>query len=203
MRGRFITLEGMDGAGKSSHLGTIRAVLQARGVEALFTREPGGTDLGEQLRSLLLRQGMSLATETLLIFAARAEHIAQVIQPALSAGTWVVSDRFTDATYAYQGSARGLGAAAVAELEDWVQHGLHPDLTLLFDVPVEVGLARRKQASLQLDRFEQQDREFFERVRAGYLERAREAPLRIRVIDAARPAEEVRDAVEQNLQRLF
>jgi dTMP kinase len=203
MRGKFLTLEGMDGAGKSSHLNAIRAVLDGRGVNAVSTREPGGTELGEQLRSLILGRNMSLPAETLLIFAARAEHIARVIEPALAAGTWVVSDRFTDATYAYQGSGRGLGAAAVAVLEQWVQGGLQPDLTLLFDLPVDVGLARRKQASLQLDRFEQEDREFFERVRQGYLARARADPGRIRVIDAARPVGEVKLAVETAIKVLL
>ena len=203
VRGKFITLEGMDGAGKSSHLGTIQAVLRARGVSAIFTREPGGTELGEQLRGLILREKMSLAAETLLIFAARAEHIERIIEPALRTGTYVVSDRFTDATYAYQGSGRGLGAASVAALEQWVQHGLQPDLTLLFDVPVDTGLARRRQASLQPDRFEQEDRDFFDRVRRGYAERANAEPQRIRVIDGARTPEEVKGAVEWAIEQLF
>jgi dTMP kinase len=202
MRGKFITLEGMDGAGKSSHIGTIRATLSSRGVDALFTREPGGTELGERLRELVLHEKMSLKAETLMIFAARAEHIVRVIEPALDAGTWVVSDRFTDATYAYQGCGRGLGTAAVEQLERWVQNGLQPDLTLLFDVPVGVGLARRKQASLDLDRFEQEDRAFFERVREGYFAQPRKAPERIRIIDASRPAAEVQRAVEQALLRM-
>ncbi len=190
-RGRFITLEGVDGAGKSSHIGTIRQALEERGIPVRLTREPGGTALGESLRELLLHRAMGLATETLLIFAARAEHLECVIRPALDAGTWVLCDRFTDSTYAYQGSARGLGVDAVAALERWVHADLQPDLTVLFDLPVEVSLARRKQASLELDRFEQEDREFFERVRAGYRSRALADPARIRIIDAARTPTEV------------
>ena len=190
-RGRFITLEGVDGAGKSSHIGTIRQALEERGIPVRLTREPGGTALGESLRELLLHRAMGLATETLLSFAARAEHLECVIRPALDAGTWVLCDRFTDSTYAYQGSARGLGVDAVAALERWVHADLQPDLTVLFDLPVEVSLARRKQASLELDRFEQEDREFFERVRAGYRSRALADPARIRIIDAARTPTEV------------
>jgi dTMP kinase len=195
-RGRFVTLEGVDGAGKSTHLGSVRALIEARGVPVRFTREPGGTELGEALRELLLHRTMSLATETLLIFAARAEHLAQVIRPALADGTWIVCDRFTDSSYAYQGSARGLGMPAIEVLEQWVHADLQPDLTLLFDLPVEVSLARRKQASLELDRFEQEDREFFERVRAGYRARAAADPRRIRVIDAGRSQAEVGAQVE-------
>jgi dTMP kinase len=195
-RGRFVTLEGVDGAGKSTHLGSVRALIEARGVPVRFTREPGGTELGEALRELLLHRTMSLATETLLIFAARAEHLAQVIRPALADGTWIVCDRFTDPSYAYQGSARGLGMPAIEVLEQWVHADLQPDLTLLFDLPVEVSLARRKQASLELDRFEQEDREFFERVRAGYRARAAADPRRIRVIDAGRSQAEVGAQVE-------
>jgi len=192
VRGRFITLEGVDGAGKSSHVGAVRAAIEAAGIPVIMTREPGGTDLGERLRDLLLRERMSLAAETLLIFAARAEHLAQVIVPALDRGQWVVSDRFTDSTYAYQGGGRGLGAAAVRVLEDWVHPSLQPDLTLLFDVPPEIGLARRQQALLGLDRFEQEDYAFFERVRAAYLQRAAASAGRIRIIDGARERDEVR-----------
>ncbi len=201
-RGRFITLEGVDGAGKSTHIGRIRQVLEARGLEVRLTREPGGTELGERLRDLLLHRQMALSTETLLIFAARAEHIEQVIRPALRAGTWVLCDRFTDSTYAYQGNARGLGMAAVATLEQWVQGDLQPDLTLLFDLPVEVSLARRKQASLELDRFEQEDHDFFQRVREGYRARALADPERMRVIDAALTPEEVGKAVEKIIESI-
>jgi len=198
-RGRFITLEGVDGAGKSSHVATIRGILEAHGIDAVITREPGGTELGEQLRALLLREKMGLRAETLLIFAARAEHIERVIAPALEAGVYVVSDRFTDATYAYQGGARGLDRERIQRLESWVQEGLQPDLTLLFDVPVEIAVARRQQASLALDRFEQEDRRFFEKVRQAYLQRVRESPHRIRVIDAAGTPDEVKSAVERTV----
>jgi dTMP kinase len=196
-RGRFITLEGVDGAGKSTHIGAIRQGLEARGIPVTLTREPGGTELGESLRDLLLHREMGLATETLLIFAARAEHLDRVIRPALDEGTWVLCDRFTDSTYAYQGNARGLGMDAVATLERWVHGDLQPDLTLLFDLPVEVSLARRKQASLELDRFEQEDHAFFERVREGYRSRALANPERIRIIDASRTPSEVRVEVEK------
>jgi dTMP kinase len=191
VRGRFLTLEGVDGAGKSSHIAAIRETLAAAGVPALFTREPGGTPLGERLRTLLLEQPMTLSTETLLIFAARAEHLEQLIRPALARGQWVVSDRFTDATYAYQGCGRVAGAERVRTLEQWVQGGFQPDLTLLFDLPVETAIARRQQASATLDRFEALDRGFFERVRAGYQDRVRHASGRIRVVDASAPLEAV------------
>jgi dTMP kinase len=195
-RGKFITLEGIDGAGKSSHLETVRALLERNSVTAIMTREPGGTPLGEKLRELLLREPMSLEAETLLMFAARAEHIAKRIEPALAAGTWVVSDRFTDATYAYQGGGRGIAPERLAALERWVQGALQPDLTLVFDVPVAVGMARRQRASAALDRFEQEQSAFFERVRAAYLERAVCFPTRIRVITSDRPESEVKMEVE-------
>ena len=200
-RGRFITLEGVDGAGKSSHLGTVRELLEVHGKVVRMTREPGGTEIGERLRELLLHHSMTLATETLLIFAARAEHIAQVIVPALAAGQWVVCDRFTDSTYAYQGAARGLGVVPVAQLERWVQGELQPDVTLLFDLPVEVSLARRKQASLELDRFEKEDGELFQRVRTEYQARARHDPGRMHVIDANQTPNEVKNSVEKVIRR--
>ena len=142
MRGKFITLEGMDGAGKSTHIPTIIELLKSRGLEVISTREPGGTPLGEKLRELLLNEAMHPETETLLMFAARREHIAAVIEPALARGAWVLSDRFTDATYAYQSGGRGVLASKIIELEQWVQQGLQPDATLLFDVPVEVKIGR-------------------------------------------------------------
>ena len=201
-RGMLITLEGIDGAGKSSHIPTVIAALARQGRRVRVTREPGGTELGERLRELLLREAMHLETETLLMFAARAEHVQRLIRPALERGVDVVSDRFTDATFAYQGGGRGLPAERIATLEAWVQQGLQPDLTLYFDVPVEVGLARREQGRLLLDRFEQEDRGFFERVRAAYLDRAQEARHRIRIIHADRSVEEVRRQVEEIVEQV-
>jgi dTMP kinase len=196
MRGRFITLEGIDGAGKSSHVEWLAGRLRALGHDLVVTREPGGTPLGERLRELILHEPMDLRTETLLVFAARQEHLASVIRPALEAGKWVLSDRFTDATYAYQGSGRGLGAEAVGVLEDWVQQGLQPDMTLYFDVPGEVGQARRRAAGVALDRFEREALDFHDRVRAGYLARAAQWPQRFRVIDGTRALHEVRKELE-------
>ncbi len=196
-RGKFITLEGIDGAGKSTHLATIAEFLRRRGKDVLVTREPGGTPLGEGLRALLLSQTMHIETETLLMFAARREHIAQVIAPALASGQWVLSDRFTDATYAYQGAGRGVAGDKLGTLERWVQEGLQPDLTIIFDVPVEV--AGKRLAKNTADRFEGEDRAFFERVRAGYLERAAADRRRIRLVDSGRPLDEVNVEVENIL----
>jgi dTMP kinase len=192
VRGRFITLEGIDGAGKSTHLAWLAAHLQARGVVVRVTREPGGTALGEKLRALLLDkdQPMHLETETLLMFAARREHIDKVIGPALERGEWVLCDRFTDATFAYQGAGRGVNAARLAILEQWVQGGLQPDLTIVFDLPPAIGRARAGSIKTP-DRFEREDTEFFERVRDGYLQRAKASPQRIRVVDATRSLAEV------------
>lgn len=186
-RGLFITLEGGEGAGKSSSLDFVRDWLRQRGQDVMVTREPGGTPLGEQIRDLLLhgRDGMSPDAELLLMFAARAEHIHQVIRPALERGTSVVCDRFTDATYAYQGAGRGIAGERIAVLESWVQQGLRPNLTLLLDLPVAQGLARAGSRSTP-DRFEREQQAFFERVRHGYLEAAAREPGRIRVIDASR-----------------
>ena len=194
-RGKFISLEGIDGAGKSTHIGGIADFLRARGKDVVVTREPGGTPLGEKLRELLLSQPMHIETEALLMFAARREHIAQVIVPALAAGRWVISDRFTDATYAYQGAGRGMAADRIAALERWVQDGLQPNLTIVFDAPVEVALARLTKA--RSDRFEREDRGFFERVRAGYLERAAAEPRRLRVVDGVRALAEVKKEIEE------
>ncbi|OFZ72025.1 MAG: dTMP kinase [Betaproteobacteria bacterium RBG_16_64_9] len=202
MKGRFITLEGVDGAGKSSHVQWIADFLRDKGHEVVETREPGGTVVGERLRDLLLAEPMEIETEALLMFAARREHITRVILPALSAGRWVVSDRFTDATYAYQGGGRGLAKERIALLETWVQGAFQPDLTLVFDVTVEVA-RRRLQGNLSSrDRFEEQDAAFFERVRAAYLERARAFPARIRVIDSDRAIPEVRKTLEEILSIL-
>ncbi len=184
MSGKFITLEGMDGAGKSTHIPNIINILQARGCEVVSTREPGGTALGERLRELLLHEPMHAETETLLMFAARREHIAAVIRPALARGAYVLSDRFTDATYAYQCGAKGVLATKIQILEQWVQSELQPDITLLFDVPVEVSM-QRLAATRVPDKFEREDADFFSRIRQAYLQRAQENPTRFRVIDAS------------------
>lgn len=197
MRGKFITLEGLDGAGKSTHLARLVELLKARGKTIVQTREPGGTPLGEKLRALLLSEAMHLETEALLMFAARREHLAQVIVPALERGDWVVCDRFTDASFAYQGGGRGLALAKLETLEAWVQDGLNPDLTLLFDVPTEIALGRVKGMGRELDRFEQEKSEFFERVRAAYLRRAAADPGRIRLIDGSQSLPEVAKVLEE------
>lgn len=190
---KFISFEGMDGAGKSTHLNWFADALRQRGHDVVVTREPGGTALGEQLREILLHQtmSMSMGTEALLMFAARFEHIEQVIKPALLAGKWVISDRFSDASFAYQGAGRGMDWEKLKQLEDWVHSDLQPDLTLFFDVPVDV--ARQRLANnATLDRFEQEEGEFFERVRAGYHRRVQENPQRYAVIDAAQSLEQVK-----------
>ena len=193
-RGKFITVEGIDGAGKSTHVGGIADFLRRRGKDVVVTREPGGTPLGEKLREVLLAQAMDIDTETLLMFAARREHIAQVIAPALATGRWVVSDRFTDATYAYQGAGGGLGKDRIAILERWVNGELRPDLTLVFDVPVDIALDRLP--GDRRDRFESKNKAYFERVRAAYLERAAAEPARIRVVDGHQPPQNVKKSVE-------
>lgn len=187
MSGLFITLEGPEGAGKSTNLHYLAEQLRAAGCEPLLTREPGGTPVAEEIRSVLLSQHserMDDDAELLLVFAARAQHLNSLIRPQLSAGKVVISDRFTDATYAYQGGGRGIDAARIATLEDWVQGSLRPDLTLIFDLPVEVGMARA-QARSALDRFEQEHVDFFQAVRSAYLQRAAANPERYRVIDAS------------------
>src|SRR5579859_4614652 len=196
-QGKFITLEGIDGAGKTTHMAWLADWLRQREKKVLVTREPGGTPLGEKLRSLLLSEAMHLETETLLMFAARREHLAQVISPALASGRWVISDRFTDATYAYQGGGRGLPAARIADLERWVQGRLQPDLTLVFDVPADIARARLSGSPSRPDRFEREDASFFERVRRGYLARAAKDPERVRLVDGAKPVEEVRETLEK------
>jgi dTMP kinase len=196
-RGKFISLEGIDGAGKSTHVGGIAELLRVRGKAVVVTREPGGTPFGEKLRTLLLSHPMHIETETLLMFAARREHIAQVVEPALAAGRWVVTDRFTDATYAYQGAGGGIPKERIATLERWVQGTLRTDLTIVFDAPVEV--ARARLAGDRTDRFERESAGFFERVREGYLERAAADPERIRVVDADRTRAEVKKEVENIL----
>jgi dTMP kinase len=197
--GRFISLEGIDGAGKSSHLAAIEAWLQARGREVVTTREPGGTPLAETLRELVLHQPMDALTEALLVFAARRDHLQQVIVPALARGAWVLCDRFTDATFAYQGGGRGFDLAVLARLEDWVQQGRQPDLTLWFDAPAATAAARRA-AVRAPDKFEAQDEAFFDRVRAGYAARAGQDPARFGHIDAAQDREAVWQQVQAVLQ---
>ena len=194
MQGLFVTLEGVDGAGKSSHLDWLAGWFRARGRVVRQTREPGGTPLGEQLREIVLHQAMHPETEALVMFAARREHIEQVIRPALAAGEVVISDRFTDASFAYQCGGRGLPEARLEALETWVHGDLQPDLTLLFDVPTEVAAARLANAR-DPDRFEREQGEFHARVRAAYLRRAASHPARIRVIDGSRSLEEVRAQV--------
>jgi dTMP kinase len=199
-QGRFITLEGIDGAGKSTHLGFIADLLTRRGMSVRVTREPGGTRLGEKLRELLLDPAQTVHpdTETLLLFAARQEHLHSVIRPALASGQCVVCDRFTDATFAYQGWGRGIDLAKLEALESWVQGPLQPDLTLYFDVPTEVARGRIE-ATRTRDRFEQEQQAFFERVRNGYLDRAARYPGRIRILDSQRPLFSVQKELEDIL----
>ncbi len=196
MRGKFITFEGIDGAGKSTHIQWLADQLTARGKTVVTTREPGGTPLGEKLRALLLAEPMHLETEALLMFAARREHLAEVIEPALAAGTWVISDRFTDATVAYQGGGRGLSLDKLKVLEDWVHGHLQPDLTLLFDLPLAVAQARIGKERI-LDRFEQEEADFHERVRQCYLQRAGQSNGRIRVVQADRAVDEIKKSIEK------
>ena len=196
MRGKFITFEGIDGAGKSTHIQWLVDQLTARGKTVVTTREPGGTPLGEKLRALLLAEPMHLETEALLMFAARREHLAEVIEPALAAGTWVISDRFTDATVAYQGGGRGLSLDKLKVLEDWVHGHLQPDLTLLFDLPLAVAQARIDKERI-LDRFEQEEADFHERVRQCYLQRAGQSNGRIRVVQADRTVDEIKKSIEE------
>ena len=202
-RGKFITVEGIDGAGKSTHLVWLSERLRARGITLCQTREPGGTPLGEKLRALLLDkdQPMHLETETLLMFAARREHIERVIEPALARSEWVLCDRFTDATFAYQGAGRGVAREKLATLERWVQGDLQPDLTIVFDLPPAVGRARAGSIKTP-DRFERENEAFFERVRDGYLQRAKEAPQRVRVVDASHSIGEVQTALAQIVEDL-
>lgn len=201
MRGRFITLEGSEGSGKSTNLAFIQHYLRQSGIDVVFTREPGGTPLGENIRELLLdhrNAAMADDTELLLMFAARAQHLQELILPALEAGKWVLCDRFTDATYAYQGAGRGINSERIAQLENWVQGELRPDLTFFLDLPVAQGLARAGERSTP-DRFEREQIEFFERVRQGYLAQAAHAPQRYRVVDASVSLE----AVQSQLKSLL
>jgi dTMP kinase len=199
-RGRFITLEGVDGAGKSTHLQFVAdAVASASGRHAIVTREPGGTELAERLREAILSEPMSPFAETLLILAARTEHVARVIRPALEAGSWVVCDRFHDATLAYQGAGKGVPIDLIERLAQGAHPGLQPDRTLVFDCPYNVARERLDRSGKALDRFEREDRSFFERVRGAYLQRARTEPGRVRVIDATADVAGIRKSLEQAL----
>ncbi len=201
-RGHFITVEGGEGAGKSSNLTFIKEFLESAGKQVVFTREPGGTPLGEEIRDLLLghkHTGMADNTELLMMFAARSEHLCQKILPAMKDGHWVVCDRFTDASYAYQGAGRGIDRQRIALLEEFVQGSLRPDLTLLLDLPIELGLQRAGQRSGP-DRFESEAQDFFEKVRNGYLEIARREPDRVKVIDASPSLDQVQRQIASTLQ---
>ena len=200
--GKFITFEGIDGAGKSTHISFVQQLIEAQGISVVSTREPGGTELGETLRSILLNQKMHLETEAMLMFASRREHLAQVIEPALAAGQWLISDRFTDASFAYQGGGRHLSIEKLNALENWVHPHLQPDLTLLFDVPISVAKARLD-ATRTLDKFEKEDAEFFNNTRNEYLRRAKEFPQRFRVIDSTRSIEEIRDELQLIVNQLI
>jgi dTMP kinase len=199
MSGRFITFEGIDGAGKSSHIEALALWLRARGQRVVVTREPGGTELAEALRELVLHRSMDAMTEALLVFAARRDHLRARIEPALAEGSHVLCDRFTDATFAYQGGGRGFDAEVLQTLEGWVQQGRQPDLTLWFDLPASLA-AQRRQAVRRPDRFEAEDEAFFARVRAGYAARAAADPGRFSVLDAAQPLDAVWRQVQATVE---
>jgi dTMP kinase len=201
-RGRFVTLEGVDGAGKSTHMAWIAERLRAPGRKVLVTREPGGTPLAERLRALVLNEPMDPLAETMLLFAARADHVQREIGPALEEGAWVLCDRFTDATFAYQGGGKGVASELIAHLAQVSHDGLMPDLTLMFDCPYEIARARLDRADKAPDRFERESREFFERVRQAYLGLARADPGRIRVIDASGTLDDIKKRVEVEIAGL-
>jgi len=206
MNSKFISIEGVEGAGKSTQLAFIQRYLSENGKNLTVTREPGGTELGEKIRSLLLMPtdaGMAVDTELLLMFSARAEHVSQVIKPALSRGEWVLSDRFTDATFAYQGGGRGIDQQRISELAQWTLNGLQPDLTLLFDLPVELGQQRVLSRNEGIDRFEQEKVDFFEKVRSCYLQRAQQDPQRIKIIDASQSIADIEVQIATILKPLF
>jgi len=205
LRGKFLTIEGTEGVGKSTNLAFVRDWLTARGIEVVVTREPGGTPLAEEVRSLLLSKRDEAVDETaelLLVFAARAQHLARVIKPALDRGAWVLSDRFTDATYAYQGGGRGLSKSVIEQLELLVQGDLRPDLTLILDIDVELGLNRARQRG-ELDRFESETIGFFERVRAAYRQRVQAAPERYALVDAGQELSAVQNDINALLSKLI
>ena len=198
-RGRLITLEGVDGAGKSTHIRFIADCLGAQGHHVVVSREPGGTELAERLRRTILEEPMQAVAETLLIFAARNDHVTRVILPALSAGHWVVCDRFSDATRAYQGAGKGIPRELIERLCDATHAGLQPDRTLVFDCSYELARKRLAASGRPLDRFEREERAFFERVRSAYLDQAKAEPDRVRIIDASADVASVRKALERNL----
>ncbi|MCL5975663.1 MAG: dTMP kinase [Gammaproteobacteria bacterium] len=205
MSGKFISIEGIEGAGKSTQLQFIADYLRSHGKQVVVTREPGGTLLGEEIRQVLLKptdQAMAEDTELLLMFAARAEHIKQVIEPALKRGDWVLSDRFVDATFAYQGGGRGIDEQRISELASWTLQGFHTDTTFLFDLPVALGQTRVEQRQQQKDRFEQEKQAFFERVRNCYLDRAKAEPQRIKLIDASQSIEAIQQQLSKHLIQL-
>ncbi len=205
MPGQFITLEGTEGAGKSTNLAFIQSWLSEQGIDHIVTREPGGTEIGEAIRGILLNKdytAMRDETELLLMFAARAQHLQEKILPAIEQGKWVISDRFTDATYAYQGAARGMDFARIGEIENWVQQGFQPDTTFIFDLPVEIGMARVASRGGETDRFEQEKQVFFEKVRSAYLTRAAQAPQRYTILDASQPFDQVQQAIIERLQQM-
>jgi dTMP kinase len=199
---KFITFEGIDGAGKSTHIAFVSDYIKQRGIELVSSREPGGTPLGEKLREIVLHETMHLETEALLVFASRREHLAQVIQPALARGAWVISDRFTDSSFAYQGGGRNLSLAKLETLEQWVHPELQPDLTLLFDVPLEVARARLD-ATRELDKFEQEKADFFAATRNEYLRRAAQYPQRFRVIDSTQSIADIQQQLTVILDAFF
>jgi dTMP kinase len=201
--GRFVTLEGIDGAGKSSHVEFLRARIAARGFEVVVTREPGGTDFGKALRDVILHHRTTALAEAIAMFADRSAHLEEVIAPALSAGRWVLCDRFTDSTYAYQCGGRGLAREAVSALERLVHPGFAPDATLLFDLDPAVAAARSRERAAAPDKFEREQEAFFRRVRAAYLERAREDPRRIHVVDAQGSVEAVRARLDEILAKVL
>lgn len=204
-RGKFLTIEGTEGVGKSTNLAFVRDWLVSKGLEVIVTREPGGTPLAEEIRSLLLSKRNEAVDETaelLLVFAARAQHLAQVIKPALARGAWVLSDRFTDATYAYQGGGRGLSKSIIEQLEQLVQGDLRPDLTLILDIDVQLGLDRARQRG-ELDRFESETISFFEQVRTAYRQRALAAPKRYALVDAGQPLSKVQADIDSLLTTLL
>lgn len=206
MSGKFISIEGIEGAGKSTQLQFVAEFLRAHGKQVVVTREPGGTPLGEEIREVLLKstkRAMAQDTELLLMFAARAEHLQQLILPALKRGDWVISDRFVDATFAYQGGGRGIDNKRICELADWTLQGCHADVTFLFDLPVALGQTRVEQRQQQKDRFEQEKKAFFERVRDCYLTRAEAEPQRIKLIDASQPIEAIRQQLKQQLELIL
>lgn len=200
-KARFITFEGVDGAGKSTGLEWFAHALRERGVDLLVTREPGGTPLGEKLRELVLHESMHAETEAMLMFASRREHVEQVIRPALQRGTWVISDRFSDASFAYQGGGRGVPVSKLEQLEQWTHGDLQPDLTLLFDIPIEVARARLSN-NASLDKFEREQGEFFDKVRQAYLARVAKTPDRYAVIRAEKSLQEVQQQLADILASL-